>query len=896
MPSNTSTMHAVKMMPRLPNGVTVHRRQSGILAELAPSRLDGRVTINFTERLTRLRSTVYEELRPAQAHVLVELGTTHLSDADVGVELPTGEGKTLIALLLADWALDQGMSVAYLTGTRNLAEQVEGHAESLPGIEVRRFAGGHYPGAHLDDYHQAQAVGVMNYWVYFNSSPRVEPADLVIFDDAHLAEQPLSGMFTLRVPRMAGGGSDLYTALCDLLLAQAPAAYPTLTALRDGTAPPGSPPELIAFNDWSAVADSASDLIDVSQLVRDNDDARYPWRAIKPYLTRCGVLVGPSVIEIRPYHPPTQTVPGYANSRKRLYLSATLGRAGDLQRRLGVKPMAVVETPQGLRSATTGRRTFLVNPSPSVALDEGPLGFALEQADAAANDGPGRVAWLCASNSEADSIEAILRSIGKPVHRLRAGDDAAVDRWRVERGSHLVTAGRFDGLDFPDDVCRLVIVPSVPAASSEFERFAVAYLGDATYMRHRVGQRVTQALGRANRTTNDSALYLGLDPAFGSVLAESAVRQSLSSDVAGAVRAALELHGGPWQPVRDAAAHFWRLHRDPLETPSPAAAGARPGRRASGSSTSDSAASEVESTTRFWLGDMVGAAEHAEAAADILHEAGEPEHSAFWRYVQAHALFELDTPAQLAGAKQAIQRAVEAAPRTAWFIRLTRTAADLAGRTVDPTGYDSLFLAWDEWLRESTPRLPARIAEARGWLSGTHDQRCDALVVLARLCGVAGDRPTGQSASDNRWVWATSRKGHRRVWEIKTTKSDKIPRDDINQLLGQVQEEQIKHPRATVSGCLLSDMEEPENDARAASRNLTLLHTDAATVMFDTMSEVFHAYRTAWGAGTAAERGSARATTEPRLPNADWLTQLLAPSGGRVLRAQDARNLIASSS
>ena len=48
----------------------------------------------------------------------------------------------------------------------------------------------------LDDYHQAQAVGVMNYWVYFNSSPRVEPADLVIFDDAHLAEQPLSGMFT----------------------------------------------------------------------------------------------------------------------------------------------------------------------------------------------------------------------------------------------------------------------------------------------------------------------------------------------------------------------------------------------------------------------------------------------------------------------------------------------------------------------------------------------------------------------------------------------------------------------------------------------------------------------------------------------------------------------------
>lgn len=31
-------------------------------------------------------------------------------------------------------------------------------------------------------------------------------------------------------------------------------------------------------------------------------------------------------------------------------------------------------------------------------------------------------------------------------------------------------------------------------------------------MRHRVGQRVTQALGRAYRTDTDRSLYLGLDP------------------------------------------------------------------------------------------------------------------------------------------------------------------------------------------------------------------------------------------------------------------------------------------------------------------------------------------------------------------------------------------------
>ncbi|MFD4256042.1 hypothetical protein ACFWQL_40505 [Amycolatopsis thermoflava] len=68
-----------------------------------------------------------------------------------------------------------------------MAERVQGEATKL-GLEVVRFAARDYGGARLDDYHQGQAVGVMNYWAYFNSRPVPQPADLVIFDDAHLAE------------------------------------------------------------------------------------------------------------------------------------------------------------------------------------------------------------------------------------------------------------------------------------------------------------------------------------------------------------------------------------------------------------------------------------------------------------------------------------------------------------------------------------------------------------------------------------------------------------------------------------------------------------------------------------------------------------------------------------
>jgi hypothetical protein len=277
---------------------------------------------DFAAALERLAPGAYPQgLRPAQAHVLESFAAGHTSTADLAIGLPTGEGKTLIGLLLADWALDQSMSVAYLTGTRQLAEQVQRQAAPLTDLPVYLFYGGHYPGAELLAYNEARAVAVMNYWVYFNSSPKAAPADLLILDDAHLAEQPLSDLFTLRLTRTAAGGRELYESACDLVLQAAGDAYPTLKALRDGSAPRSSPPELIAFHDWAAIARSAASLISGSAYLPANADARIVWEQLEPHLTRCGVLAGPAQIEIRPYHPPTQHVPGYARSRQRVYMS-----------------------------------------------------------------------------------------------------------------------------------------------------------------------------------------------------------------------------------------------------------------------------------------------------------------------------------------------------------------------------------------------------------------------------------------------------------------------------------------------------------------------------------------------------------------------------------------------
>jgi hypothetical protein len=837
--------------------------------------------MSFEDRLARFGSGVYRKLRDAQAHILHEYAERHRDTPDVGIELPTGLGKTLLAFLIADEALDRGRSVAYLTGTKQLAEQVADQARQLGELEVACFRSRHYPAADLQNYHQAQAIGIMNYWVYFNSRPVPQPADLVIFDDAHIAEQPLAGLFTIRIPRR--GAPKLYRDICSIVLAHTD-AYESLTAMRDGAAPSFTAPELLTFGDWAAVASQVEDLLANSEFVR-SDDVRWVWPEVRGRLARCGVLIGPTAIEIRPYHPPTQTLAGYSRAQQRIYLSATLGTMDDLQRRLGIRRPVPIVTPPEMQRDQTGRRIFLINPTSDRSSEDESLSFAMAQSARTP-----RTAWLCASSMEADEIEAQLLAMDQDVFRLVAGDDAPLERWMRQRG-HLVAAGRFDGLDLKSDLCRLVILPSIPAASTEFERFVVAYLGDAAFMRHRIGQRVTQALGRANREPDDWAMYLGLDPGFGTVLADPVVTAYLGEAVRPLVRGALTLHGQGWEPVQAAAESFWSGG----DAPAPPA-GRRPGRAAGRTSAPGSGDLEVEASTGLWLGDHQAAARDAAQAADRLAEAGEVEHAAFWRYVQAHALWISGRPGGAQAAKQALRDVLADAPRTAWFVRLRRTLDELEDKRRLQLGvqvHDQLFLAWEEWLREVPPgKVETALTEARAGLTGDHDQKARALLVLGRLCGASADAPGGKSVADARWTWLAGRNAHRRLWEVKTGEAaERIPRKWVNQLLGQLQVERQDWPRSVVSGCLLVQQDQLEEDAAAAARDtVAIFAIDAVVGLFDQLADRFRGYLQRRGHGSAAERGEARAWTEERLPNPGWLEGLMSPSRGRcVTGAEVAR-------
>jgi hypothetical protein len=480
-----------------------------------------------------------------------------------------------------------------------------------------------------------------------------------------------------------------------------------------------------------------------------------------------------------------------------------------------------------------------------------------------------------------------------------------VDTWSRMANGHLVTAGRYDGLDLAGDICNLVIITTVPQASSEFERFVVAYLGDASFMRHRVGQRVTQALGRANRDTTDRSLYLGLDPAFAQVLANPAVRRSIPVSTEPTIRAALELYDQGWAGTLDACRDFWR---QPAPTPASGMPGrqpvprrkTRPGRSTGGSSDVSSADAEVSAVTDLWIGDHTGAAKKARGAASQLAAAGETEHAAFWRYVEAHAHYDRGRDPDLAAAREALQDAITNGPRTTWFRRLDRTVADLEGNKHTADDTDRFFLAWDELRREAGARLGRELSDGRTLLTGSHDEQCEALKVLARLAGATGECPpkSEQSATDCRWTWSTARHSERRVWEVKTipTGATKpLSRRDVNQLLGQIEVETRRSVKTRLYGCLLTPAVAANTDAaEAAHDKIVLINHGTAVRLYDLLADRLRQYVALCGDGNAEARGEARTKIEALLPPDGWLGKLLSPTQGKLVTVDDVARIFPS--
>ncbi len=822
----------------------------------------------FDALFARHRSATIPELWAWQREVLAAYEPL---DVDAAVELPTGTGKTLIGLLVGeDFRQQRAAPVAYLAGNKQLAQQVERQARQL-NFPVVRFQGPKETWSMPDvrAYNFGEAIGVMNYWNYINANPGVESAGLLILDDVHLLEQPLRDFFTVAIPR----SDQLYADLLRRVVDRCP--YYSLAAdLLAGVDPPG-PPEMLVFPDSADLADEVRDLLD-SRLA-DRTDPWWAWQQIRQRLEVCCWLVSARAVTFTPYIPPAQTIRHFFEPVRRLYLSATVGSVDDLRRRLGTPPLEKLTASVQPRQ---GERFVVIRDDPNLL-------SATELVDVLRpflTKHP-KALWLCARRDSASALEFALTLSGLPGPvRILEKDNGADEPFASDRQGHLITAGRYDGMDFPDETCRLEVLPEVPVATSDLEEWASAYLRDAAFAEARFSQRVAQALGRCNRSENDRAAYILMDPGFLTRFSQRRMVDVLPDEVRPDILAALHRSDRGFSAALEEAERFLAGESFPASPAPP---------RTAGESLPSTAADEVEGFLALWREDYGRAAELFDRVALRLSQTR--EHRAFWLAMRALSL-------QLAGrygdraatieAQAALRAAVGAGAVSTYFTRLRLSDSRRQGETppVSRPGvmHNDLFDAWDQIIARYGPSGPrfdrwadALLGDLR---SNDHDTVARAIARLgSELLGLPAEVPKATSGEhDAHWELL----GPHRIltFEVKLAPgAQRVVNDDVEQAEGAVHALENQRSRP-VRGLLVTPWSEAEPTAVDRLDKVRLLQLAVLIEEVERLLGLLREYRRGWSEEDAGARSERRGAVQDQLPELDWFWKALESAEAWVQR------------
>jgi hypothetical protein len=431
-----------------------------------------------------------------QENLLDKYHQALLDKEDVAVELPTGSGKTLVGMLMGEYRRRAfGERVVFLCPNKQLCCQVEAQAKKY-GIATSLLIGPQkdYESIAFSKYQQGKAIAISTYSGLFNTNPRICDPQAIICDDAHAADSFVASMWTFRVERE--NYDDFFMRLYFALRPSVPRWLAHCIESYDGNPHDRGDLDL-------ATTILATDCLDAVQAVvkdamPDADGLKYPWSLVGEHLESCLILCAPHIIEIRPVIPPTMMHLPFAGASQRIYMSATLGEDGGIERSFGVGKIERLPMPKGWDKKGTGRRLVLFpmlsgRSQPTEILQE-----VIQQSE--------RSLVLVPSEALRSKFIQYLPSS----FTILGPQDVEKDMraFTQKEKAILLLANRYDGIDLPGTDCRMLVIVGRPTGATLLERYFMDKLGATSVLRDRLRTRITQAMGRCTRDEGDFSVVV----------------------------------------------------------------------------------------------------------------------------------------------------------------------------------------------------------------------------------------------------------------------------------------------------------------------------------------------------------------------------------------------------
>ena len=715
------------------------------------------------------RASNVRHLWSQQADILRAYHREYLSASDVAIELPTGAGKTLIGLLIAEWRRQSfKQRVAYLCPTKQLAIQVGAQAMEY-GINARVLIGpqAEYQPEAFSDYQSGQQIAITTYSGIFNNNPRIDSAQTLILDDAHAGENFIAGMWSVEISRE--DHSLLYLNLVNLLKdAFSATTYADLRGESERESINATKVELIPGSVVRANSASISDLLNNS--VENGTPPWYAWNNIKTNLAACNIFVAGYGILIRPLIPPTHLFDPFISAEQRIYMSATLGLGGELERVTGIKRIQRLPLPSGWENRGSGRR-FFVFPQNSVS-DNKMLEVVCNSIEK-----QGRGLILFPSRFDEDGTSVVKELEARDVPILRASDiEDSLDPF-IQLSKGALVLSRYDGLDLPDETCRQVIIAGLPCGSNLQEKFLWSRIAAHSLLRDRILTRFSQGVGRCTRSDNDYAVVFVVGRRLVEFMLKLENRRLLHPELQAEIRFGIEnsRNKRPNDFADQIRAFFeqndqWTQAEHAIESLRNQVVQKE---ESEFEQLQNVVSDEIVYVQSKWRGDLEDALQYARKVSDALNGDSTRSYRAWWYYLSADAAMALSHESGKQylddSAKDLLKRAANCCPTISWFIRLNNSITNTEDveqtNELNIEAIDGIRHQLTEW-GSVGPRFEKSIELIGNNLQATpHKTFHQGLLGLGRMLGFDAQLPEGNAVPD--CVWSLGSHAHI-VFEAKS--------------------------------------------------------------------------------------------------------------------------------
>lgn len=673
---------------------------------------------------------------------------------DVALQLPTGSGKTLVGLMIGEWRRRKFRErVVYLCPNRQLVNQVVEQAEEQYGLTVNGFTGRirSYDPTAQAEYKNADRVAITTYSALFNTNPFFDTAQTIIVDDAHASENYIGALWTLRIERKEH--SVLHTAISSVLK---PLLDPTNYTRLMGEWKSGDDLAWVDKIPTPELMNIRDELIAVIDAHVGELNLRHSWSMLRDHLHACQLYLSSQDILLRPLIPPTWSHGPFVDAKQRIYMSATLGAGGDLERLTGRRHILRLPVPEGWDRQGIGRRYFIF---PGMGLKEDQ---AVELRRELMRRAGRSLVLVPSDHARNEIVSDVTDNLGFPV--FGASDIEASKKPLVKEPQGVaVMANRYDGIDFPGDECRLLFIDGLPRATNAQERFLMSRMGANVLFNERIQTRVLQAIGRCTRSLQDFSAVVVSGEDLPDYLTERSRRAYLHPELQAELEFGIEQSQNTSLPdLLDNFEIFLRNDKEWEEANEQILA-----KRAAATQTPFPAIDELQAVVsyeiefqeRLWQADYAAALGAAERVLGGLLAPELRGYRALWHYLAGSAAWlggQQGISALITKSRLHFRQAKEGARGIPWLVALARYQAE----TATPEGDKSLVVF------EQLERVEAILSKL-GWVhTRKYDQRekeiLDGLAsaekfenahrMLGEMLGFNADKKESDGSPDPWWI------------------------------------------------------------------------------------------------------------------------------------------------